>query len=188
MSKIILGIAGTIASGKDTTKKYLAEKHDAQDCKFSSILRDVLNRITVPVSRENMQKLSTSLRGNFGENLLAKAIANDASRLEADMVVIDGVRRPTDIEHLVKLPNFFLIKIDADSRKRYERMVKRNENEGDDKKTYEQFLQDHEAEADRLVPKVMELAKYSIDNSGTFEDLYKQIDKIIKEVSEKNEK
>ena len=183
MAKIILGLVGSMASGKETVKKYLAENYKAKDCKFSSPLRDVLDRIVVSVSRENMQNLSTILRANFGENLLAKIIANDASKLEAEIVVIDGVRRPTDIEHLIKLPNFFLIKIDSDPKTRYERMIKRNENEGDDKKTFEQFMKDHEAEADSLIPKVMESAQYSIDNSGNFEDLYKQIDEIIKKLS-----
>ncbi|MEI6280564.1 MAG: AAA family ATPase [bacterium] len=183
MNKIILGLTGPIASGKETVKKYLVEKYSAKDCKFSTILRDILNRATVPISRDSMQRLSTVLRVNFGEDLLAKAIAVDAAKLDSHVVVIDGVRRPTDIEHLNKLPNFFLVKIDADSKKRYERMVKRNENEGDDKKMYEEFLKDHQAEADSLVPIVMATAKYSIENSGGFEDLYKQIDEIIKKLS-----
>lgn len=188
MSKIILGLAGTLASGKDTTKKYLVGKYTAKDCRFSSILRDVLSRIAVPISRENLQKLSTLLRANFGENLLAKAIANDATELDSDIVIVDGVRRPTDIEHLIKLPNFFLIKIDADSRTRYERMLKRNENEGDNKKSFEQFKIDENAEADKLIPIVMESARYSIDNNGSLEDLYKQIDQIIKQIKNENNK
>jgi len=183
MNKIILGLVGPIASGKETVKKYLVEQYKAKDCKFSTILRDVLNRTTVPLSRENLQKLSTILRANFGEDLLAKAIAMDASKLDSDVVVIDGVRRPTDIEHLNKLPNFFLVKIDADPKLRYERLVKRNENIGDDKKTFEQFQKDHEAEADSLVPMVMETAKYSLDNNGNFDDLYKQIDALVKKIS-----
>jgi len=130
-----------------------------------------------------MQKLSTVLRVNFGEDLLAKAIALDTAKLDSNIVVIDGVRRSTDIEHLNKLPNFFLIKIDAEPKLRYERLVARNENEGDDKKTFEQFLKDHEAEADSLVPAVMATAKYSIDNNGSFEVLYKQVDEIIKKLS-----
>ena len=183
MSKIIIGLVGSLASGKETTKKYLAEKYNAKDCRFSSILRDVLARIDIPNSRENLQKVSTVLRANFGENLLAKAIAMDASKLDANVVVIDGVRRFTDIEHLNELPNFILIKIDADSKVRYERMKLRNENAGDDKKTFEQFLEDHNAEADKQIPEVMKTAKYAIDNGGTLEDLYKQIDEIIKKVS-----
>jgi dephospho-CoA kinase len=183
MSKIIIGLVGSLASGKETTKKYLVEKYNAKDCRFSSILRDVLSRLTIPNSRENLQKISTVLRANFGENLLAKAIAADAAKLEADIVLIDGVRRFTDIEHLKDLPNFVLVKIDADPKKRYERMKLRNENAGDDQKTFEEFLKDHEAEADKQIPEVMKTAKYSIDNNGSFEDLYKQIDEIISKLS-----
>lgn len=179
MSKIILGLVGPIASGKEETKKYLVEKYKAKDCRFSTILRDVLDRISIPVRRENMQKISTVLRANFGEDLLAKVIANDASKFDADIVVIDGVRRPTDIEHLVVLPNFFLIKIDANEKLRYERLIKRNENPGDSEKTFDQFINDHNSEADSLVPVVMATAKYSIDNNGTIEELHLQIDKII---------
>jgi dephospho-CoA kinase len=182
MNKIILGLVGPIASGKEETKKYLIEKYKAKDCKFSTMLRDVLNRISIPTSRENMQKVSTVLRANFGEDLLAKGIANDASKLDADVVVIDGVRRLTDIEHLVALPNFFLIKIEADDKLRYDRMVKRNENPGDNEKTFEQFLKDHETEADSQVPSVMKTAKYSINNNGTFEELYKQIDELVEKL------
>jgi len=181
MNKIIFGLVGPLASGKETIKKYLAEKYNAKDCKFSSILRDVLSRLNIEISRENLQKVSTVLRANFGEDLLAKAIAMDASKIDAKIVVIDGVRRFTDIEHLTNLPNFILVKIDADPRIRYERMKSRNENIGDDKKTFEEFIKDHNSEADKQVPEVMKSAKYSIDNNGSFEDLYQQIDKIISE-------
>jgi dephospho-CoA kinase len=183
MSKIIIGLVGSLASGKETTKEYLVKKYSAKDCRFSSILRDVLARVDLPNSRENLQKLSTVLRANFGENLLAKAIAMDASKLEADVVVIDGVRRFTDIEHLNELPNFILVKIDADPKLRYERMKLRNENAGDDKKTLEEFLESHNAEADKQIPEVMKTAKYSIDNSGNLENLYQQINEIIKKLS-----
>ncbi|HNW71466.1 MAG TPA: AAA family ATPase [Candidatus Paceibacterota bacterium] len=183
MSKIIIGLVGSLASGKETIKKYLVEKNNAKDCKFSSILRDVLNRLSVPISRENLQKVSTVLRENFGEDLLASAIATDASKLDADIVVIDGVRRFTDIEHLKDLPNFVLVKIDADPKLRYERMKLRNENVGDDKKTFEEFMKDHEAEADKQIPEVMKTAKYEIINNGSFEDLYKQLDELIAKLS-----
>lgn len=183
MSKIILGLVGPLASGKEATKEYILKKYKAQDCKFSTALRDVLDRVSVPNSRENLQRLSTILREEYGEDLLAKSIASDASHLNADIVVIDGVRRLSDIQYLNKLSHFILVKIDADPKKRYKRLVLRNENKGDDKKTFEQFLKDHESEADSLVPVVMRQAQKSIDNNGSFEDLYEQIDKLIKELT-----
>jgi dephospho-CoA kinase len=184
--KIILGLVGTLASGKETIKKYIVEKYNAKDCRFSTILRDAMNRTAIPISRENLQKFSTILRANFGENILAKAIAADASKLDADIVVIDGIRRFTDIEYLEKLFNFILIKIDADPKIRYERLKKRNENIDDDKKTFEEFLNDHEAEADKQIPEVMKAAKYFIDNSGSFENLYKQIDELLLTLNQKD--
>ena len=126
MSKIILGFVGTMASGKDVSKKYIETKYGAQSCRFSSILRDVLKRINVDINRPNLQKLSTVLRQSFGEDAFSKAIANDASTINADIVIVDGVRRMTDITHLIELQNFHLIKIDAKPETRYERMKKRN--------------------------------------------------------------
>lgn len=183
MSKIILGLVGTLASGKEEVKKYLTEKYRAEGCRYSTILRDILARVSLSNSRENIQNLSTILRREFGEDLLARAIATDVKQLNSQIVIVEGIRRFSDIVHLKDLPNFFLIAVDANSHIRYERIIKRNENEGDDKKTFEEFLNDHDAEADRQIPEVMKSAKYTIDNSGTFEDLYKQIDEIISKLS-----
>jgi dephospho-CoA kinase len=185
MNKIILGFVGQIASGKDASKKYLAEKYGAESCRFSTVLRDVLTRIGVDITRENIQKISTALRQNFGEDLLANTITKDASNLQSDIVIVDGVRRMTDITHLQTLPHFFLVKIEASPEIRYERMKTRNENVGDVDKSFADFLKDHEAEADREIPIVMSNAKYSLDNNGSFEELYLQIDKLISILQEK---
>jgi dephospho-CoA kinase len=179
MTKIIIGLVGTLASGKGAVKKRLVEKYKAEDCRFSTILRDVLKRIDVSTTRENLQNVSTSLRQLFGEDLLAKAIAKDASTLNADIVVIDGIRRMSDIGHLLSLSNFILVAIDANPEIRYKRLVERNENAGDDKKTYEEFQADQNVEADKMIPEVMKIAKEKINNGGSLEDLYKQIDDIV---------
>lgn len=183
MSKIIVGLVGQIACGKETVKKYIAQKHNTQDCRFSTSLRDVVKRLSIPESRENLQKLSTMLRAGFGEDLLAKVIAVDASKLDSEIVVIDGVRRMADIKYLKELPNFYLIKIEADRKTRFDRMVARNENTGDKDKTIEQFTIDQNNETEMEIPIVMDFSKISINNDGTFEALYLQIDKIISELT-----
>ena len=180
MAKIIIGLTGPIASGKGTVKKYIVEKYMAKDCRFSTILRDILNRVDMPICRENLQKISTALRQTFGEDLLAKAITKDAENLDSDVVVIDGVRRMTDIGHLIKLDHFVLVSIDAKPETRYKRLVLRNENEDDKTKTFEAFLNDHKIETELTIPEVMSYAKEKIDNNGCDEDLHRQIDEIIK--------
>ena len=185
MTKIILGLVGPLASGKGTMKKYIVEKYSGEECRFSTILRDILNRVNVSISRENLQNLSTILRQNFGEDVLAKAITKDAQNFTADIVVVDGVRRMTDIAYLTEALNFYLVAVDAETKTRYERLKMRNENAGDDQKTYEQFLSDQEAEAEKEIPLVMNRANFHIVNNGNLLALYAQIDEIISQVNTK---
>lgn len=182
MSKVIIGLVGQIACGKETVKKHISQKHNTQDCKFSTSLRDVVKRLNISESRENLQKMSTMLRNTFGEDLLAKIIASDASKLDSEIVVIDGVRRMADVKYLKELPNFHLIKIEVNPEIRFERMVARNENIGDKDKTFEQFMIEEEYETEKSIPEVMSFAKISIDNNKTFEELYLQVDKIIADI------
>lgn len=179
MGKIIIGLVGEIASGKGLAVKYLAEKYGAASCRFSTPLRDVLSRLCLEINRKNMQDISRILREHFGQNLLAKVTANDAQNATSAVVVVDGIRRPADIEYLAKLPEFKLVYITADIKIRYERLIKREENTDDKNKTFEQFIKDHEAETEILIPEIGKNANDKIDNNGTEEELYKQIDKII---------
>jgi len=178
--KIILGIAGEMASGKGTVAKYLTEKHSAVGLRFSTVLRDVLDRLGIEQSRENMQMVSTSLRQSFGDDLLAKVMKGDALKTEAELIVIDGVRREPDIKYLRELPEFKLVYIEADMEKRHERIVKRGENTDDINKTFEEFKKDHEREAEVRIKDLKAKADFVIDNNGFFEEFYRQIDEIIK--------
>ena len=58
-------------------------------------------------------------------------------------------------------------------------MKKRNENAGDDKKTFADFINDGKKEAELEIPTVMGNASFTINNDGSLEDLYKQINEII---------
>lgn len=181
MSGLILGIAGEMGSGKGTIAKYLTLEHAGNTHRFSTILRDVLDRIHVEQSRDNLQSLSTILRKKFGEDILAKAIYHDTQKDGKNLVIIDGVRRMSDIAYLRELSYFKLIYVKAEIEKRYERIAKRGENSDDGKKTFEEFKKDQEKESESQINNLMDYADYIIDNNGTFEDLYKQIDDIIEE-------
>ena len=182
MKKTIVGLVGELSSGKDVTKKYLQDNYGASCHRFSTILRDVLGRLYLPITRENLQDLSTILRGRFGEDLLAKIIAEDVKNDPHEIIVVDGIRRDADMAYLKALPGFVLLSLEVEARTRYERLIKRQENADDTSKTYEQFLADGRKETELEIPHVMARANYKINNNGTFEELYRQIENIIIEL------
>jgi len=181
-NKIILGFVGDLASGKGTVCKYLKEKYNVNAYRYSTMLRDVLQRLYLPNSRGNMQLLSKVLRENFGQDLMSKVIAEDVKNDSGEIVAVEGIRRPTDISYLEKMPGFNLIYITANPEIRWERLVKRAENPGDAEKTYEQFLQDERAEADRLIKELGRRAKFTINNNGDWQEFYDQIEKILNQL------
>lgn len=180
MSKLILGFAGEMASGKGTVAKYLVENRGAVTYRFSTILRDILCRIHLSDDRATMQKLSTFLRKEFGEDILAKVMFEDAKNDTHALIVIDGVRRLEDVKYLREIPEFKLCYITAPMKTRHERLVLRGENPDDKTKTYEQFEKDHEGEPEREITKLEAFAAEVIDNSGTFPELHSQLDAIVK--------
>jgi len=179
MQKTIIGLVGELASGKDVTKKYLEDHYGASCHRFSTILRDLLRRLYLPIIRENLQDISTVLRERFGEDLLAKIIAEDVKNDPHEIIVVDGIRREADMRFLKNLPGFILLSIEVEAKTRYERLIKRQENADDASKTYEQFLADGKKESELEIPQVMAQADYKIDNNGSLENLYKQIEAII---------
>ena len=170
-----------MGGGKGTVAKHIEQEHNGGVHRFSAILRDILDRIYLEQSRDNLQKLSTLLRKNFGEDLLSKSVYKDAQKDEHEIVVVDGVRRMDDMELLRKLPNFKLIYVDSDIKVRYERIIKRGENSDDAKKSFEEFKKINEDESESQIQDLRNYSDYVIDNNGTFIELYQQVENILKE-------
>lgn len=182
MNKIIFGIVGGLASGKTTLAEYLGKAYKCNTYRYSTMLRDILNRIYVEQSRTNLQQLSTFLRETYGQDVMSRVIAQDVDNDQNDIVVVEGIRRPTDITHLRELPGFHLIFVDANQRIRYERIVSRGENPDDAFKTFEAFQKDEAAEADRLISEIAREASYTIDNNSNKEAFYAQAETILQEI------
>ncbi len=177
--KIVFGFTGQLSCGKGTAAKYLEQKYGARTYRFSTKLRNLLEAIYIEHSRDTMIKMSEAVRSIFGEDILAKAMAKDAANDPNPIVVVEGIRRPADIEFLKELPNFILVEIFAEPETRYQRLIKRGENT-DDKKTYEQFLADHQRSTELSILEVTPQAVERIDNNGSMDDLQKQLDALIK--------
>jgi dephospho-CoA kinase len=178
--KIILGLVGEIASGKSTVTDYIKQKYGAVSFRFSDILRDVLKRIYKEESRANLQLVSQVLRQNFGEDVMSKILAQDAASSEHSLLITEGIRRPADVSYLQELPGFHIIALNVEERIRFDRLLERvEENPGDRNKTWEQFQQESQAESEQKIKEIAAKADIVIDNNGTLEQLYKQVDQIM---------
>ena len=89
--KLILGFVGHMASGKGTAVNYLKKRHGATTYRFSGMLMDILGRLYLENNRDNLQRLSQILRENFGEETLAKTMAEDVKHDTNDLIAIDGI-------------------------------------------------------------------------------------------------
>jgi dephospho-CoA kinase len=180
--KIILGIAGEIASGKDTVSKILREKYGAETVMFSGLLRDILDRLYLEQSREHLSRLSLHLRKAFGEDTFSRVILRDAEKLDAEIIVVDGVRRLADIIHFESMGNFHFAYVNASPEKRHERIVARGQNTDDSTKTVAQLEKDQHLEAEAQVRDLRERAEFMIDNNGTLEELEVQVDEVVRKL------
>ena len=183
--KLTLVLAGEMTSGKGTIAKYIVGKHNSGSYRFSTMLRDVAHRMYLEENRENLQKLSIMFRENFGQAMLSLVISKDLENDPHEIVVLDGARRLSDISNLKKAGNFKLVYVEATPEKRFERITARNENTDDAKKTFEEFKRDHNIEVERTILELKNHADHVVDNNGSLDELYKQIDAIIQSLKSK---
>lgn len=175
-----------MAAGKDTSANYLKEKHGASVYSFSTMLRDLLKRVYLEPTRDNLIKMSECVRQTFGEDTMAKVMAQDAASDTRDIIAVCNIRRMADIEYLSKLPNFVLINIFADIKTRHTRLNLRREKPDDATITFEQFQKDHLRSTEQSIAEVASHAIEKIDNNGAPEELYKNLDNLVAKYRHEN--
>ncbi|MEN9558064.1 MAG: hypothetical protein RL141_433 [Candidatus Parcubacteria bacterium] len=177
---LIIGLTGQAGSGKGTVGTYLRDTYGADFLTFSSYLRKTLESLALDVSRDNLVKLSETLRSTFGEDAVSRAIARDAMASSAAIVVVDGIRRIDDVvSTLQKLPHFHLVAVEATPRVRYERLTHRGENTDEMAMTWEQFQAQEQRSTEVTIPEIMAKAEIHLENSGDLSALTAQVDAML---------
>ncbi len=109
--KIVIWFTWEMWCGKDTATAYIQEKLGWVKFKFSQSQRDILDRIWVEQTRENISAVSTFIREAFWQDLLSKIMKKDVLESSEDVILIDWVRRQSDIVYLTQIPEFLYILI-----------------------------------------------------------------------------
>ena len=187
---MIIGLAGTMGSGKGELSSLLQKKGFSY-ITISDIIRKELLKRNLPLKREELQNLGNELREKHGNDYWAKK-AIEKIDLNKNWV-IDGIRNPGEIEELKNIPNFFLIGIDAPENLRLIRAKRRKRvidgRISSDSKKEKEFktleLRDrgiNEPEHGQQVLKCIEKSNFMITNDASIEKLHQEIEKILSKI------
>ena len=100
---MIVGLTGTMSSGKGTVSDYLVEK-GFDKYVFSDVIRAEAKKLNIPETRENLQKIGDKLRKESNNpGILAKLLVE---KINTGMSIVDGIRNLKEIEELRKRNDF----------------------------------------------------------------------------------
>lgn len=173
MTRIIV-IVGMPASGKDIVHKY-AEVKKYHYISTGDIVRAEVKKRRLAANAENMAKLSDELREKDGLGLTKMALTA-ASDTKADMIFLEGMRSWPEIELIRNIAGCFVIAIIAPREIRRDRVRKR----GRDDDSVEHFTKRDWREINYGLATCIALADEYVLNTGTPEETFCSIDKIIK--------
>ncbi|MFB6226381.1 MAG: AAA family ATPase [Candidatus Paceibacteria bacterium] len=172
-----IAVVGKIGSGKTTAAEYLQQEHDFEAIKFSGFVRDILDRMHLQQNRDNMVKLSTAIRDNFGPDIFSRVLINEAK--DEDKVVLEGARKEEDLSEFKDREDFYLLAIEARQKTRYNRVSARSENEDDQNKTFSEFKRDEKKATETEIGSLIQQADFTIENNDSLEDFHNELDNLV---------
>ena len=177
----VIGAVGDIGSGKDEVLKYLRDRYGVPYISTGDIVRQIAQEDGVDGTRENLAAISKRCFSQMGRGCFVRMAGQEIIKRGWKVAGISGVRTPNDVAVMKEMfaDGFSLVRVDIkDPGIRFERVRLRGERR--DPLTLEAFQQqDRNEEQEFQISKAEAMADYNIDNSGTLEELQRQIDKLV---------
>jgi dephospho-CoA kinase len=174
----VVGLAGRIAAGKGEAAQYISRKYGAEVVRFSDVLKDVLEVLFLPNTRQNLQILGSCLRAGFGDRVLVDAMKARIEKTTSRVVVVDGVRYKEEAALIRSFRKNILLFIDAPLKIRYQRVISRG-TRGEAKISFEEFRKSEEKETEKSLDEIKKTADEVIENTGSIGRLHARVDSTL---------
>jgi len=173
----LLVVVGLRCAGKTTLGQYLASRHDFRFIEASSIVR-MLQR-EVDVQTTDAFHLASEVLRRKGPDIVARQIVGMWGNELQNRCVITGFRTIEEVEFIrEKVPGCQVVLIEASERTRFERHLRRARLGS--LKTMADFRRDESQQTlFGLLGVARDLADISIENEGSIEEFYGQIEAVV---------
>lgn len=177
--KLVIGLMGTIASGKGTVAEYLVEKHGFKHIVMGNLVRTIARKLRIKPTRENLHNLQAKYRAKDPAYFIKKVIEKISSSKHKKWVV-DGLRNPEDAKILKQTFNAFLVFVDAPPILRWERARKRKRGK-EAKESFKEFMKIEKDENKIFNFDVTKkYANVTLMNDSTKEKICRETEEILK--------
>ena len=178
-SKIIIGVSGPFASGKDTVAEHIESKFGFESISTSDVLRQKIRELKLEPNRENMNKYGVKFRKLYGPGFL---VSEALKKAEKKRILITGLRSPAEVDILHQAGGK-LIEVFSDIDTRWQRLYERGR--AGDFANFEEFKELEKRESFNSNPnfpstkEVAEKSDYLINNDSSLDELRNRTDEII---------
>jgi dephospho-CoA kinase len=116
----IIGLVGSIRSGKTFAANYLKQKYGYRIASNSDVLREIARNLGMAPDRENLKRIGDSIFSVIGNDAIARFRLREQLAMP---IVVDGIRYREELEAYSLEPSFRLLGLQAKEELRYARAM-----------------------------------------------------------------
>ena len=183
---IIIGITGTLGSGKGTIVEYLVRQKGFTHFSVREYLLKEIGQRNLPKNRDSMVIVANELRKQNTPSYITDQLYEQSLKQNKN-AIIESIRTPGEAESLRTKGEFYLFAVDAEPKIRYERIKLRNSET--DHIDFDTFIANEKREMTATDPnkqnlkKCREMADFVFLNDGSREDLFKAVENVINKIN-----
>ncbi len=153
---------------------------------MSNGIKDEMHKQNIEVTHENIRNFATDIRKDRGRGVAAELAIPAIKKLakSEDVIVIDGIRSPEEIDIFKEKygKDFILISVNASFKVCLSRLKKRSKTRKDDPVDEAGLKWRNKEELSWGLAETISKADYQIVNEGTLEEFKQKIGKILSKV------